>query len=469
MITAGRLIPWLGQRQTDWCPPAPPLRSGLAVGLKIFLERAPDLLQTLPRACYTQDVVAVPIGKRPVLIVNDPDIVRRIFTDDRKYYPKSDLMVSGLRPLLGDGVLISGGDTWERDRKMLEPAFMHMRLEQVFPKIQQAVNDFTGRLAKVPSGAVLDLEAELSRVTADIMFRTIFSQPIDASEATEVFESFHRFQQSVPQFDLRVVLASDPDRPSVQPAALLEEAARIRGLLARLVDRRLSDLAAGCSFVDFAQAVIDARDGEGRPFTREQVIDQLAVFFLAGHETTASSLAWAFFLLSRQPAALQRLRAEISSQLGEREFAFHDLKALPWVRNVFRETLRLYPPVAFLTRRATRDDRFGRMKVRAGSFIVVSPWLLHRHRGYWREPDHFDPSRFEEPGGGARAGAYIPFGLGPRVCTGATIAQLEASLILCEVLRRHDVQVLDPERVFPGSRVTIRPMQRMQCRLNAAS
>lgn len=453
----------------DWSPPAPPLRSSLAVGLKIFLERSPDLLQTLPRACYTQDVVAVPIGRRPVFIVNDTDIVRRIFIDDRQHYPKSDLMVSGLRPLLGDGVLISGGDTWEHDRGMLEPAFMHMRLEQVFPKMQQAVRDFTDRLAAVPAGTVLDLEAELSRVTADIMFRAIFSQPIDAGEAAQVFRSFTRFQQSVPQFDLRVVLASHPDRPPALPEALLEEAARIRGLLAQLVDRRLAELDAGRSFVDFAQAVIDARDGAGQAFTREQVIDQLAVFFLAGHETTASSLAWAFFLLSCQPAVLDGLRSEIRSQLGARDFDFHDVKALPRVRNAFRETLRLYPPVAFLTRRALRNDRFGRFAVPAGSFVVVSPWLLHRHRSYWPEPGRFDPSRFEQPGGGARAGAYIPFGLGPRVCTGATIAQLEASLILCEVLRRHDVQVLEPEQVFPGSRVTIRPVRRMQCRLSPAS
>lgn len=452
----------------DWSPPAPPLRSSLAVGLSIFFRRAPDLLQTLPRSCYTQGVVAVPIGRRPVFIVNDPDIVRRIFIDDRQHYPKSDLMVSGLRPLLGEGVLISGGDTWEHDRRMLEPAFLHMRLEQVFPKMRQAVRDFTQRLAAIPAGTVLDLEAELSRVTADIMFRAIFSQPIDAGEAAQVFQSFTRFQQSVPQFDLRVILASHPDRPPELPAALLEEAARIRGLLAQLLDRRFAELARGGQFVDFAQAVIDARDDAGRAFTREQVIDQLAVFFLAGHETTASSLAWAFFLLWCQPQALRQVREEIRSQLSEREFAFDDLKSLPRVRNAFRETLRLYPPVAFLTRRAERDDRFGRLAVPAGSFVVVSPWLLHRHRGYWQEPGRFDPSRFELPGGGARAGAYIPFGLGPRVCTGATIAQLEASLILCEVLRRHDVQVLDPERVFPGSRVTIRPVRRMQCRLSPA-
>ncbi len=449
-----------------WRPPAPPLRSSLAAGLKIFIERSPDLLQTLPRACYTDDVVRVPIGRRPVFIVNEPELVRRIFTDDRANYPKSDLMVSGLRPLLGDGVLISGDPTWEHDRRMLEPAFMQLRLKQVFSSMQQAVQAMVERLAAVAAGSALDLEAELSRVTADIMFRTIFSQPIDAGDAAQVFGSFARFQQQVPQFDLRVVLASEPGRPPELPAAMLEEAARIRGLLAQLLAQRQAELAAGAAFDDFAQAVIDARDAHGKGFSDEQLIDQMAVLFLAGHETTASALAWSFFLLDRQPAIRQRVQQEIAQVLGGRAFGFDDLKALPYLRNVFRETLRLYPPVAFLTRRALRDDRLGRLRVPADSFIVVSPWLLHRHRRYWPDPECFDPSRFETAGGGGRAGAYLPFGLGPRVCTGAMIAQLEASLILCEVLRRHRVEILDPDRVFPGSRVTIRPLQRMVCRLH---
>lgn len=448
-----------------WRPPAPKMRSGLAVGLKIFLERSPELLQTLPRACYTEDVVTVPIGRRPVFIVNDPDEVRRIFVDERASYPKSDLMVSGLRPLLGDGVLISDDPLWEHDRRMLEPAFMHMRLQQVFGHMQHAVLALLERLAAIPAKCTFDLEAELSRVTADIMFRAIFSTPIEAAEAAQVFRSFSRFQQYLPQFDLRVVLASDPERPPALPAALLEEATYIRGLLAQLVERRLTELSGGAAFDDFAQAVIDARDDRGQAFSPEQVIDQLAVFFLAGHETTASALAWTCFLLAHQPAELQRVRTEIRDMLGPRAFAFDDLKRLPHLRNVFRETLRLYPPVAFLTRRALRADRIGRWQVPADSFIVASPWLLHRHRKHWQRPEYFEPSRFERIIGGGRAGAYLPFGLGPRVCTGAMIAQLEASLILCEVLRRYQIEIIDAETVFPGSRVTIRPQQGLLCRI----
>ncbi len=441
---------------SHWRPPAPPLRSNIAIGLRLLLGRAPDLLQTLPRDCYTKDIVSVPIGRRPVFIVNHPETLRRLFTDDRAAYPKSDLMVSTLAPLVGEGVLVSGGERWEHDRKMLEPAFQQMRLEALFPKMREAVQDWLHRLQALPPGEVIELEAELSRVTADVMCRILFSQPIGGEEASQVCGAFGRFQQLSPQFDLRVVLDSDPDRPQPPSAALQHEARQIRGLIERLLDQRLAQAGEGRQFIDFAQAIIDARDEAGRPFSREQQIDQLAVFFLAGHETTASALAWTFFLLSQQPRWLARLREEVDTVLGEAAFGVADVRRLPVARNVFRESLRLYPPVAFLTRRALREDRFGKLRVPVNSFIVASPWLVHRHHAYWPQADSFDPSRFEEGAPAPQPGSYMPFGLGPRACTGAMIAQLEASLILCEALRRFSFAPVNPASVFPVTHVSVR-------------
>lgn len=451
---------------SQWRPPAPPLRSNLAVGLSLALGRAPELLQTLPRDCYTKDVVVVPVGKRPVFIVNEPEIIRRIFIDDHARYPKSDLMIAALAPLLGQGVLVSNGSVWEHDRRMLEPAFAHMRVEQMFPLMQAAVSDFLSRLAVLGPDQVIDLEAQLSHVTADIMFRTIFSQAMDGEVAARVFAAFMRFQRNAPQFDLRVILRSDPDRPEPLSESLLEDARLLRGLMTQLLDERLAALARGEQFIDFAQSVIDARDAMGVPFSRERMIDQLAVFFLAGHETTASALSWTLFLLSQQPQALANCRSEIQRVLGDRPFETADLKRLPLLRNVFREGLRLYPPAAFLTRRALQEDRFGRYRVPVNSFVVVSPWLVHRHRRYWDAPDYFHPDRFASTT--PRVGTYIPFGLGPRVCTGANIAQLEAALIMAEVLRRYDFVPVNPKSVFPITRVTIRPGDGIACRVSRA-
>jgi len=261
------------------------------------------------------------------------------------------------------------------------------------------------------------------------------------------------------------VLASDPSRPALPSAELTRDAAILRDLLANMLDERLALNSQGEAFVDFAQAVIDARDEEGLPFTRKKIIDQLAVFFLAGHETTASSLCWTFFMLSQQPQVLGKLRDEIRDVLADRPFEFDDFKSLSFVRDVFRESLRLYPPAAFLTRRALREDKFGRLNVPVDSFIVISPWLIHRHQTYWTCSDRFIPSRFDVNGSSPVPGTYLPFGLGPRACTGATIAQLEASLILCEVLRRFSFVPLDAASVFPVSRVSVRPSDGIRCRV----
>jgi cytochrome P450 len=439
-----------------WRPPAPPLRSNLSIGLQLLIGRSPDLLFTLPKDCYTKDIVSVPVGRRPVFIVNHPETLRRLFGDDRASYPKSDLMISTLAPLLGDGVLLSAGRRWEHDRKMLEPAFMQMRLEALFPKMLSAIHDWIERLDALASDQIVSLESELSRVTADVMFRILFSQAIEGEAATTIYHAFTRFQHHSPQFNLRVVLASDPARPEPLSPVLQEEAKKIRGTIEQLLIQRETQLAEGKDFFDFTQALIDARDTEGNPFSRSELIDQLAVFFLAGHETTAGALAWCFFILSQQPDWLAQLRSEIDERLGEKPFTYADFKQMPITRAVFRESMRLYPPVAFLTRRALQEDHFGKLRIPKDSFIVASPWLVHRHHRFWSHADRFDPSRFIDQDNAPLAGSYMPFGLGPRACTGAMIAQLEATLILCEVLRRFFVKPMNPEQVFPVSRVSVR-------------
>lgn len=447
----------------SWRPPAPTPRSNLMVGLSILMGRDQDLLETLPADCYRKPVVTVPIGRRRVVIVNDPEWIRHIFIDAREHYPKSDLMISALSPLLGDGVLIANGETWSHDRKMLDPAFVHMRLEQMFPLMRGAMDDAIVRLSHLSPDQVIDLEAELSHITADIMFRTLFSEPIDGQDAAGVFGAFMRFQRNAPQFNLRVILASDPARPEALPKELMADAALLRGLIARLLEARFARLEKGETFIDFAQSAIDARDESGCPFSRERLIDQLAVFFLAGHETTASSLAWTMFMLSQDRDAMSRLRTEVATVLGAAPFTFTDFKRLPYTRMVFREGLRLYPPAAFLTRRALKADRFGRVSVPADSFVVVSPWLVHRHERHWQDAWSFCPERFADDQPAPKMGTYIPFGLGPRVCTGATIAQLEASLILAELLRRFEFRMTNVAEVFPMTRVTIRPRSGIAC------
>lgn len=464
-VQTGGTGPGSGASAPLWRPPAPEPPSGLRVAWWIASRQRRDLLEVLTSDVYSEPVVQIPVGRRKVLVVSDPDLIRFVFVDARARYPKSDLMRAALGPLVGEGVLVSDGRTWEHDRHMLEPALAQMRLEQVFPMMQAAVADHAAHLRALGDGIVIDLEEELSRVTADIIFRAIFSEPITGPDAAEVFAAFMRFQRAAPQFELRVVLRSDPANPEPSPPDVVEDANAVRRLIGKLVERRRAALARGETFVDFCQAAMDARDPSGAPFPPERLIDQLTVLFLAGHETSASALTWTLFMLSQQPEALATLREELRSNIGRQPMGFADAKALTWTRAVFREALRLYPPAAFLTRVSTVDHVLGGKDVPRGALIIASPWVVHRREALWRDADRFDPTRFADGAPPPRTGTYIPFGMGPRVCTGAAIAQLEAQLILAEHLRRFDFDPVYPERVSPVSRVTIRPRGGMLCRV----
>ena len=239
--------------------------------------------------------------------------------------------------------------------------------------------------------------------------------------------------------------------------------------MGELVDTHLGEEGAG--FDDIASAVAAARgDPDGLAFTREELIDQLGVLFLAGHETSASALTWGFFILAVQPHLAARVRREVAAVAGAGPISMEHTKAMPTLRNIFRETLRLYPPITFLPRVATAATRLGTRRVKRGALVMIAPWVLHRHELYWRDPHVFDPDRFlPEREHELTPGAFIPFGLGPRVCAGAAFATTEAVLLIAQMFRAFDFRVEQPGRVRPAARLTTRPAQQVMCRVTRVS
>jgi cytochrome P450 len=188
------------------------------------------------------------------------------------------------------------------------------------------------------------------------------------------------------------------------------------------------------------------------------------VFFLAGHETTASVLTWIFFILSQNPEIAARMRDEISTVAGDGEVRLEHTKQLGFVRNVFREAMRLYPPITFIPRVVQRDTELAGQKLERGCMVMIAPWTIHRSADNWANPDRFDPDRFSRDGEIA-SGAYIPFGLGPRICVGAAFATIESTLILARLVRRYDFTPLSPETVRPVARLTTKPFAEIMCRV----
>lgn len=392
-------------------------------------------------------------------MVNEPGLARRILMEPAERFPKGEMLRSIMKPLLGNGVSLSNGDEWKRQRRMIDPAFAQARLQNVFPLMLDAVDALVERLDALDDGATLRADVEMTHATADIIFRTIFSVAMDQPDARRVFDAFMRFQDTAPTIGLWRA-AGLPTFLSVRRWQAERAARKIREPLGALTRERYAAFHRGESDErkDILASFIAAQDPEtGEHFDLDDLIDQVAVMFLAGHETTASALSWTLYLLAMQPQVQERLHDEAVKVLGARRPTFEDIAKLKFTADVFREALRLYPPAGFLVRRSAETEQMRDKTVAAGSTVVISPWLMHRHREHWDRPNIFDPDRFKTPEGkeSARA-AFLPFSLGPRVCIGASFAMQEAKLVLATLVRRYRFEPEPGHTPVPIGRLTIR-------------
>ena len=363
----------------------------------------------------------VPLGRidvlgRPLFLVSDPPLVRQLLVDQVDRFPKHPFTLWLLEPLIGRGIFSVNGAEWARQRRLIDQAFQVAQLRQVLPQMQGAIQALVQRLELAGGGAVdieVDIEAEMTLVTADVIVRTILSRPLEAAEAADILCSFQRYQHRAGR---ALVL-----RLLQWPGALLKRylarhAGTIRGWIAAVIEERLAAPASSeppaCSEPprDLLQALLEAQDPEtGSSFSAQELVDQVCTLFLAGHETSASALGMACYLLAQFPEAQQRLRLEVQAALAgqERPLEFDDLRRLPYGTALFNETLRLYPPLSFFIREAAADGALGQSRCPLGALLAVSPWVIQRHEQHWNDPQRLQagalPGR-ERHGGGACLG-----------------------------------------------------------------
>jgi len=412
-----------------------------------------DVMATLAKGplCYTRL-----LGKR-IYFVNDAEYVKRILLDNVANYPKSATYRNNLRPFLGDGMLISEGDFWKRQRRLAQPAFHLRRLKALAAAMAECA---AGVGLNWKHGEVIDVMAAMNAVTMDIVAQTLFGADVSADIA-EVGEAMTVLQEETGRvgftafFDLPEFLTRPRGRRFSRAVATLD------GIVGRIVaQRRASMDKSGETKDDLLSMLLEARDEEtGEGMTDRQLRDELVTLFLAGHETTAIALTWTFHLLGQNPRVEALLQAEVDEVLGERAApSFDDLERLPYARMVAEEALRLYPPAYVFSRRAAGDDQLGPFHLPAGAHIVISPYALHRRADYWPEPDGFWPERFAP---GARTDrpklAYLPFGGGPRVCIGNSFAMMEHAIVLCSVAHRWRLETIPGREVKTEPRITLRP------------
>lgn len=445
-------------------PPAPHPRGPVASLARVIARRENNLLSLLPDVAYREMITPLGMSRRGIVLVNAPELVAHVMDTAVELFPKNDLFVGALESLVGDAMFVSSGERWRQQRRTIEPAFSHMRIARAFPAMEAAVSDHEATLdERADTGQSFSLDAAMSHLTADVITRTIFSTPLTQGTSRQVFDAFDVFERSVESVSIRRLLLDKPWARIPQPAHVLDACTRIRRHVGDHLDARLASGAD--AFDDIAGAAIAARDPvTGQGFTREELINEIGVFFLAGHETTASALTWTFFILSQQPQVVARIRAELDTVVGNGPIEFDHARKLPFVRNVFREVLRLYPPITFLPRVAAEHTTIGSLRIRKGTMVMIAPWSIHRHERLWTNPDRFDPDRFD-PSRDTEIipGTWLPFGSGPRVCIGAGFATLEASLVIARLVRRYDFSADDPESVWPLARLTTRPAHEIRC------
>jgi cytochrome P450 len=442
----------------DFVPPYPDRPSRPLSPIATLRAARRNFLSIWEDRCFEWEVFSTRLLSRTLFVCNSPDTVATAFVERHDSFErKSPQMRHGLAPLLGDGLFISDGETWRRRRRIVAPIVHVSHLPLFAPLIVQAASETAERWAASRPDQPINALTETATLTAEIICRTVFGRQLGAAHAAEIVAAFSEYQRLVGQMDLAYFFGLPDWIPRLHSPAIHRSAKRIHKVLEQVIDdcrRRLSSGEAS-----MIRLLLEARDPEsGEPLDDAALRNEAAVIFMAGHETTANSLAWAWYLLSQAPEAEERLHAELAKVLAGRLPTLDDVPALLYTRAIFEETVRLYPPVPLLARQALRDETIRGRPVPAGSLVIVVPWLLHRHRKFWGKPDCFIPERFLPENAQFRVRhAYIPFSVGPRICAGAAFGLTEAILCIATLAERVRLRLARDAVVAPVCRLTLRP------------
>ncbi|HEY7845686.1 MAG TPA: cytochrome P450 [Bradyrhizobium sp.] len=429
-------------------PPRAPEDLGLLKRMRMMRNSA---IATWGQRAYEEEVIQGDFFGRSSFILNAPDAIRHVLVDNWENYTRTPTGFRVLRPMLGQGLLIAEGRAWKHQRRTLAPAFTPRAVSTLVPHMIEVTDETIAEL-KTRSNAPVDLRQAMQRMTLEIAGRTMFSFGMERHGATlRNFVMEYGDRLARPHL-LDIALPLWWKTPQDFRRARFRK--RWTAFVATLMaDRRAAGKQEGAPPRDLFELMEAARDPEtGKAFSDEQLGDEVATMILAGHETTATALFWALYLLALDPSTQEELAAEVKNA-GDAL----DAERLKFTRAVIDETMRLYPPAFLIARAAYALDTVAGLKVKAKDVILMAPWLLHRHEKLWQEPNAFMPQRFMAPNPPPDRFAYLPFGAGPRVCIGAHFAQVEATLALAKLIGAFRVELIDRAPVMPVGVVTTQP------------
>ena len=413
------------------------------------------------------DVAQFRLGRVQVCIASRPEHVKHVLIDARAKYDKKTRGYDTLREFLGNGLLTSEGEFWRRQRRIAQPAFHKQRIAGFVGSMVQATDNMLERwqLAAQRHEAI-DAAHEMTRLTLQIAGETLLGSDMGGVE-DRVGDAVGFLNTFANQ---RILSVFSPPLSWPIPAhkRFKQAAETLNGIVAEIIRRRRRDNAARDDLLGMFMEARDEDTGEG--MSDGQLRDEVMTMFLAGHETTANALAWTLYLVSLHPEVAARLRAEVAEVLGGRIPTSDDVERLVYAQQVFKESMRLYPPVWSLARRATEDDILDGYRIRKDSLVILSPYVTHRHPAFWPNPVAFDPQRFAPEREKERPRlAYFPFGAGPRVCIGQSFAMMEGVVVLARVLQRFTPWLVPGHPVALQPLITLRPRHGLRFHLEPAT
>ncbi|KIZ38411.1 MULTISPECIES: cytochrome P450 [Rhodopseudomonas] len=434
-------------------PPSPPRAPPGMSTLGQLAAMRTSAIETWGQQAYEEDVIKGRFFGHGSLILNAPDAIRHVLVDNYENYTRTAAGIRVLRPMLGEGLLLAEGRAWKHQRRTLAPAFTPRAVGMLVPHMISAADEAIADLDRRRDRPV-DLREAMQLMALEIAGRTMFSFGMQQHGRTlRDFVIDYGIRLGRPRLlDLLLPLWW-PTPHDLSRAVFRKRWVRFVAML--IAERRAAGKNEGAPPRDLFDLTVAARDPEtGAAFSDDQLGDQVATMILAGHETTATALFWALYLLALDPQTQERVATEARAVSGG---GAPQLERLPFTRAVLDETLRLYPPAFLIARAAAGPDQVAGMTLARNDIVLIAPWLLHRHEKLWREPNAFLPERFLPGAPPPDRFAYLPFGVGPRVCIGAHFAVVEATLALARLIGTFRVELVDRAPVLPLGVVTTQP------------
>jgi unspecific monooxygenase len=435
-------------------PQAPVAPAGALSGRVIAKALRENALLAFPPEAFEEDVVVRGFLGRQQLILNRPQGIHHILVENPDNYRRTAATIRMLRPLLGKGLLLSEGEEWKHQRRIVAPAFAPRTLPLLAHHVARAAGAAVGKLA-ASGERPIDLLTAMQSLALEIAGTSMFSLSMERyrPELRDLITRYTAHLGRPTLLDFLLPLAI----PSPRDLARRRVRGRWMKLIGQIIAERqqkASEAAPG----DLFDLLSTARNPEsGAPFSAKELADQVATMISAGHETTGLALFWSLYLVAAAPAVQKQIAAEVAAlDLGP-DGAAEALLRLVYTRAVVQEALRLYPPAFTIARQARAADVAGGIPVPTRAVVFIAPWVLHRHRRLWAQPETFDPGRFLPGAPAPDRFAYLPFGIGPRVCIGAQFALTEATLVLATMIRAFHIERADGEPVMPIAIVTTQP------------